>query len=67
VPPLPAFHNVTVMRLAERTGFAHAIRKALAHVRTEYVVVIQHDLAFVKPVRFADIVGVMQADPDTFK
>mmetsp|Transcript_64829 Transcript_64829/g.153261 ORF Transcript_64829/g.153261 Transcript_64829/m.153261 type:complete len:286 (-) Transcript_64829:173-1030(-) len=41
--------SVTFVELKSRHGFGLAVREGLAYCRTEYVMVIQHDRAFVRP------------------
>jgi hypothetical protein len=45
-----AFASTTVVRLKQRHGFAHAVREALPLVKTEFVAIIQHDLALIRHV-----------------
>ena len=47
-----------VLELPHRHGFGHAVRAALRHVRTPFVLVMQHDRNFRRPV---DIVGCVAA------
>lgn len=55
--------NTTVLRLAERVGFAHAAYAGLREVRTEFVIVVQHDLAFVRTVDVRPLCDVLGAHP----
>ena len=56
--PSSPFRNTVIHRLEERVGFAHAVRLALPLVETDYVTVIQHDLAFVQEVDFVPLIQV---------
>jgi hypothetical protein len=43
-----AWADTSVIRLSERVGFAHASYVGLRQVETEFVIVVQHDLAFTR-------------------
>ena len=61
------FSGLSVLELQTRVGFGFAVRRALAEVRTRFVMVVQHDQQIV---RQFDLVGVLRAmltHPDTVK
>ena len=43
------WRDTEVLELPERCGFGFAVKSALAHVRTPYVLVVQHDRFFMRP------------------
>lgn len=53
-----------MVRCPERLGFGFALKRALTYVRTEYVVVVQHDRNFVRAVDVDKIVRHMHANAD---
>ena len=61
------FRNTIIHRLEERVGFAHAVRLALPLIETDYITVIQHDLAFVQEVDFAPLIEVLRNNADRVK
>lgn len=59
---------VVLGRMPHRVGFSHAVKAALYnHVHTEYVIVIQHDLAFVRRVYLGPLLHVLETFPDDVK
>jgi hypothetical protein len=48
----------------ERLGFALALKEALALVETEFVMVVQHDWAFLRPFPLERVLRVMQTHPE---
>lgn len=55
------------MEFDERQGFGFAVKGALQSVQTPYVLVVQHDRPFMRPVNIPAIVRAMQAQPQRFK
>jgi hypothetical protein len=51
--------GVEVLELESWHGFSRATERALAEVRTPLVCVIQHDLAFLRPVRLDPVAGAL--------
>jgi hypothetical protein len=51
--------GVEVLELESWHGFSRATERALAEVRTPLVCVIQHDLAFLRPVRLGPVAGAL--------
>jgi len=64
VAKLRALKLGRLVRCEERQGFGFALKRALTHVRTPYVVVVQHDRNFVRAVDIAPIVRCMEAHSD---
>ena len=54
------WQNAALLRLEGRHGFGFAVRAALAQVRTEFVLVIQHDRNFNRPVDLGHVMGLMR-------
>ena len=48
-----------LLQLPKRAGFALALRAALRHVSTPYVMVVQHDWAFLRPFPLRDVLRVL--------
>mmetsp|Transcript_28369 Transcript_28369/g.90265 ORF Transcript_28369/g.90265 Transcript_28369/m.90265 type:complete len:461 (+) Transcript_28369:78-1460(+) len=59
--------SVRVFELESRHGFGFAVRAALEHVLTPYVIVMQHDRPFTRPVDIPRVLAAMEADPSKFK
>ena len=61
--------NVKILpcRKGERLGFALALREALALVETEFVMVVQHDWAFLRDFPLDRVLNVMQKYPEEIK
>ena len=57
-------HAAAVLRLGSRHGFAYALRAALAHVTTPYVMPVQHDRSFILGFALRRVLDVMDARPD---
>jgi len=58
------WHQVEVLRLAERQGFGFAVKAALPLVTTPYVCIMQHDRTFMRPFHgVAALLRAMGADP----
>jgi hypothetical protein len=58
------YYNVVIHELPERVGFGFAIQQALEIVKTEFVMIIQHDRCFMKPFNLKAIIGLMKENPD---
>jgi GTP:adenosylcobinamide-phosphate guanylyltransferase len=48
-------------------GFAYAVKEALSRVDTPYVMVVQHDFAFVRPFNLQAVLTAMTAQPEVLK
>ena len=57
----------SLLRLPTRVGFGFAVKTALAHVTTPYVLVVQHDYSFVRPISLAPVLAAMEMFPDVLK
>lgn len=55
------FANTTGLRLPKRVGFAHAVKAGLELVDTKFVMVVQHDLAFVQGFPLRAVLAAMTA------
>ncbi|RKO90140.1 hypothetical protein BDK51DRAFT_39459 [Blyttiomyces helicus] len=53
--------------MSDRVGFALAVRSSLDHVGTPYVMVVQHDWRFSRPVDLGAILNAMERDRDEIK
>jgi hypothetical protein len=61
----PAFKNTTPIVCQERMGFAYAVKVGLERVMTPYVMVVQHDYAFVcDDIPLTKILDTMDARKD---
>ncbi|CAD7936043.1 unnamed protein product [Amoebophrya sp. A25] len=49
--------------LPKHLSFAHALKRGLEEVRTQYVMVVQHDRAFVEPLDISHVVRMMEEEP----
>jgi hypothetical protein len=56
-----------VLVLSTRHGFGCAVGAAMRLVETEYVLIVQHDRAFVAPVPLRAVVDAMEAHPAVLK
>ncbi|CAK0852394.1 unnamed protein product, partial [Prorocentrum cordatum] len=56
-----------LVELGARCGFGHAVRAALEHVKTPYVMVVQHDRPFTRAVDISRVVQAMAADRQRLK
>mmetsp|Transcript_20137 Transcript_20137/g.63357 ORF Transcript_20137/g.63357 Transcript_20137/m.63357 type:complete len:255 (-) Transcript_20137:28-792(-) len=56
-----------IVRCEEREGFGFALKNALRHVRTPYVLVVQHDRNFVRPADVEAVVRCLEANAETVK
>ena len=56
-----------MVRCADRMGFGFALKTALEHVRTPYVIVVQHDRNFVRAVEVERLVRAMEANAGWLK
>ena len=56
--------NSEVIKRDKRYGFAENVRYALELVRTEYVIIIQHDQIFLRNINFKDIIHMMTRHHD---
>ena len=56
-----------VIRLKKHMGFAYAVKEALTRVDTPYVMVVQHDFAFVRPFDLRAVLNAMAAEPEVLK
>ena len=56
-----------VIRLEKHMGFAYAVKEALSRVDTPYVMVVQHDFAFVRPFNLQAVLTAMTAQPEVLK
>jgi hypothetical protein len=63
----PGFRNTQVLELPDRHGFAFAVQAALDHVRTPYVMVIQHDHSFARAFDLPKLLRTMEATPEEYK
>lgn len=61
------FVNVEIFRLPRYRGFAMAVHEALAKVTTPFVMIIQHDRVLTREFRAAELLALMQAQPDQVK
>jgi len=59
-----AWAHTTCVTLSHRHGFGLAVGAGLEHVKTEFVLVVQHDRCFVSPVPMLNVVKVMQEHPE---
>ncbi|CEO95918.1 unnamed protein product (mitochondrion) [Plasmodiophora brassicae] len=59
--------SITVLKLSQRFGFALAVRQALHNVDTPFVMVYQHDWAFLHHVPLGAVLDVMDRNADTVK
>ncbi|OQR97920.1 hypothetical protein ACHHYP_09436 [Achlya hypogyna] len=57
----------TAITLSKRMGFALAVREALKHVHTPFVLIHQHDWTFLHPIDASAICSAMQSLPETIK
>jgi hypothetical protein len=55
--------DTEILELNERSGFGFAVKAALPHVRTEYVIVVQHDRFFMRPLDLHPLLRAMVLDP----
>lgn len=58
-------YGAELLRLEERHGFGHALKRGIMRVVTPYVLVCQHDRSFRRRVRMSDVVKVMDENPDS--
>jgi len=56
-----------IVRCQEREGFGFALKNALAHVKTPYVIVVQHDRNFVRAAPVVDVVKCLEANDSWLK
>ncbi len=56
-----------VIRLQKHMGFAYAVKEALTRVDTRYVMVVQHDFAFVRSFDLRAVLNAMVAEPEVLK
>jgi len=56
-----------VLELETRHGFGFAVRAALEHVRTKYVLIMQHDRPFTKRADVPRVLAAMEAHPERLK
>ena len=61
--PGSAVHGAEILCLPCKHGFPYALRRGLQHVHTPYVLVMQHDRAFVRPTDLQPVLRAMAADP----
>jgi len=57
-----AFGNTEILELDSRQGYGFALKAALQHVDTKYVIVIQHDRTFMRRTPLKEVVAAMEAD-----
>ena len=53
------YDNSEVIKRESRYGFAENVKYALELVKTEYVIIIQHDQIFLRNINFKDIIDMM--------
>lgn len=53
------YHNSEIIKRDKRCGFAKNVKYALDLVRTDYVIIIQHDQIFLRNINFKDIIDMM--------
>lgn len=56
-----------VIRLKKHMGFAYAVKEALTRVTTPYVMVVQHDFAFLRSFDLRSVLQAMVAQPEVLK
>jgi len=56
------FQHCDLLALPSRHGFGWAVREALARVRTRFVLVVQHDRAFLRAVDLPQLLDALQRD-----
>jgi hypothetical protein len=54
--------NSTVLQLPEHHGFTYAVKAALELVKTEYVMVIQHDREFERSFSLKEVIKALKSD-----
>jgi len=59
--------SLKVLELESRHGFGFAVRAALEHVQTPYVLVVQHDRPFTRRCDVPRVLSAMEADPGRLK
>lgn len=59
--------NMKVLELESRHGFGFAVRAALEHVKTPYVLVMQHDRPFTRRCDLPRVVQAMDSNPSELK
>lgn len=59
--------NTSCITLSKRHGFGLAIGAALDRVRTEFVLIVQHDRCFFKPFSLKRVVQTMELNPNELK
>ena len=60
----PHFLGATVVPLQSRHGFGYALREGLREVTTEFVIVVQHDRAFLRPCSLPQLLGALRSDEE---
>jgi hypothetical protein len=60
-------HNTLILPLRERSGFAQAVRAGLEHVKTTFVMVVQHDQQFIRGFNLYTALTTMSLHPDKVK
>ena len=61
------FGITEVVRLNKHMGFAYAVKEALTRVDTPYVMIVQHDFAFLRPFNLRAVLRAMAARPEMLK
>eukprot|EP00750_Incisomonas_marina_P014592 INCI17691.5.p1 GENE.INCI17691.5~~INCI17691.5.p1 ORF type:complete len:589 (-),score=79.91 INCI17691.5:69-1835(-) len=62
-----AFKRCTVVPMATHHGFGYLVKAALRLVRTEFVLVAQHDWVFLRGFDLEGVIKSMKANPETLK
>ena len=58
-------YGAELIRLEERHGFGHALKRGIMRVVTPYVLVCQHDRSFRRHVRMSDVLKIRDENPDS--
>ena len=61
------FGTTEVVRLNKHMGFAYAVKEALTRVDTPYVMIVQHDFAFLRPFNLRAVLRAMAAQPKVIR
>eukprot|EP00933_Yihiella_yeosuensis_P050207 TRINITY_DN47974_c0_g1_i1.p1 TRINITY_DN47974_c0_g1~~TRINITY_DN47974_c0_g1_i1.p1 ORF type:complete len:426 (-),score=71.33 TRINITY_DN47974_c0_g1_i1:37-1314(-) len=62
-----ALGSERVLVLPEREGFGRAVKAAVSCVKTPYLMIVQHDNMFVRPIDLVKVLNIMTANKDTLK
>ena len=63
----PIGRNAKVLVMPERRGFGYALKAALHFVKTQYVIVVQHDRMFSRVVNIPAVLEAMRKFPEKLK